>query len=1155
MAIAAEALLRLKTVFDGGGLDAARRALGGLEREAKGVRGSLKDVVSSASWQGAAAAATGIGAGLVYSAKKAIELETQMVQVRKVVEFSGPNGLNKLTQDLVKLSTEIPYTARELGELATAAGQAGYAEKDILKFVKAAAQMGTAFNMPAKEAGEAMVAFQAAMGLPLDDAIKLGDAINTLSDNMKGVVEPRALVDVVKRVGAIGVASGLSAKEVAALGAAFLAPGTNAEVAATGMKNFLKALTIGDAGSKSFKAAFGQIGLDAKQVAKDMQTDALPTIKNVLTRIAALPKELQAGVISQIFGEESKAAIMPLLTNLNLVDEAFALVANDSKFAGSMQKEFNNQLNSTEAQLKLFKNNLDAVAISLGNALLPGINAILGALRPVISAIGFLSQKIPGFSALIVGLGVAFAGLVISAPFITSVITLAGALKGLGILATIAGWLGAVGPWLSRLAPWLLQIGSVVTRIGPLLSSIVPILLGVGRVLLGIFTGPVGWATLLISAGIALYAFRDRIMQFFAWLAPSWNTYVVAPLRALWSTFLTWVGSTFATLGPQLAAAFTGLATAFQTYVVIPIQTIWGIFLAWVQTSLVTAAVSWWTGVTSGFNLYVVQPIQFAFTALITWIGQAITQLRSWFAMIWTGIAQGFQAYVLIPIQTAWGIFSQWFTQTAANLRNAFIQMWAGVSQAFSNYVVQPVQQGWSALAQFVTQGVSNLQQVLASAWNGVAAGFNGYVVQPLQQGWGGVLQWMQTAATTAARGVATAFSSVARAIGSNMIQPLQQAFQNLVQWVQGTISRLVSWLNGVMARIRAVMSGGGGGGGGTTSGGGRVVPRMYARGGHVSGPTLAWVGEGGDPNGEYIIPGSKMYEASMRFLSGARGASVIPGFASGGYVKGRMGSGFTSYDSKEYKKIIEQMNLSINGMSAKDYARKNKMKYLMQSQESVRGSGGSMRRNSRVQRSADRTRLIQAQLAALEAEMKGYNNRIISSAQALSSNYQSRRARILSGHSNFGGGLPMTPHFRFFAKGGYVNRPTLGWIGEGGESEYIIPSSRMAQSAMAYLNGSRGAAVLKAPGFATGGYVGGPDRSGNPLQALMDRVGPIDSLTVNEPPQINDGPIQVTTGPVLEFDGQRYVTMEDYQRGLRDVKRQTLGEIRTAAGRRATGR
>jgi TP901 family phage tail tape measure protein len=1115
MAIAAEALLRLKTVFDGGGLDAARRALGGLEREAKGVRGSLKDVVSSASWQGAAAAATGIGAGLVYSAKKAIELETQMVQVRKVVDFSGPNGLNKLTQDLVKLSTEIPYTARELGELATAAGQAGYAEQDILKFVKAAAQMGTAFNMPAKEAGEAMVAFQAAMGLPLDDAIKLGDAINTLSDNMKGVVEPRALVDVVKRVGAIGVASGLSAKEVAALGAAFLAPGTNAEVAATGMKNFLKALTIGDAGSKSFKAAFGQIGLDAKQVAKDMQTNALPTIKNVLTRIAALPKELQAGVISQIFGEESKAAIMPLLTNLNLVDEAFALVANDAKFAGSMQKEFNNQLNSTEAQLKIFKNNLDAVAISLGNALLPGINAILGALRPVISAIGFLSQKIPGFSALIVGLGVAFAGLVISAPFITSVITLAGALSRLGILATIAGWLGAVGPWLSRLAPWLLQIGSVVTRIGPLLSSIVPILLGVGRVLLGIFTGPVGWATLLISAGIALYAFRDRIMQFFAWLAPSWNTYVVAPLRALWSMFLTWVGTTFATLGPQLAAAFTGLATAFQSYVVIPIQTIWGIFLAWVRTSLVTAAVSWWMGVTSGFNLYVVQPIQFAFNTLITWIGQAITQLRSWFAMIWTGIAQAFQAYVIIPIQTAWGIFSQFFLQTAANLRNAFTQLWAGVSQAFTSYVVQPVQQGWSALAQFVSQGVNNLRQVLAGAWNGVASGFNGYVVQPLRQGWGSVLQWMQGAATTAARGVATAFSSVARAVSFNMIQPLQQAFRNLVQWIQNIINGLLNYLNGVMARIRSVMSGGGGGGGGTTSSGGRVMPRMYARGGHVSGPTLAWVGEGGDPGGEYIIPAKKMAAASMAYLSGARGASVIPGFAKGGHV-GRKGKG--DKNTGTYGKDL----FSFDNIVAKRYDPSalprgygvwqfdpdgNPIPQILVYDKDAKGGGVHQY-------------IPESKWPSFKAELQDSLER-----------QKKERKIAIKRYKNMGYSEKLAEQFA----------PTL---------TPTIPTTRAS-------NQSPSSAIPTPPSRPSQSPMGrGSSTASKTLQTLMDRVGPINSPIKNQPSSVaDDRPINITTGPVLEFDGKRYVTWTDFEKGLRDVKRQTLGEIRTAAGRRATGR
>jgi len=83
------------------------------------------------------------------------------------------------------------------------------------------------------------------------------------------------------------------------------------------------------------------------------------------------------------------------------------------------------------------------------------------------------------------------------------------------------------------------------------------------------------------------------------------------------------------------------------------------------------------------------------------------------------------------------------------------------------------------------------------------------------------------------------------------------------------------------------------------------------------------------------------------------------------------------------------------------------------------------------------------------------------------------------------------------------------------------------------------------------------PRRSGNSaLETLIDRFGgTFNNLSVSKPMVINDGPIQISTGPILEFDSQRFVTFDDYQRGLRDVKRQTLGEIRTAAGRKATGR
>jgi hypothetical protein len=328
------------------------------------------------------------------------------------------------------------------------------------------------------------------------------------------------------------------------------------------------------------------------------------------------------------------------------------------------------------------------------------------------------------------------------------------------------------------------------------------------------------------------------------------------------------------------------------------------------------------------------------------------------------------------------------------------------------------------------------------------------------------------------------------------------------------------------------------------------------------------------------------MAAASMNYLSGARGASVIPGFANGGFVGRRNNATRTSSFYDDYL-----MALALSGdywgmeffkaaNNRKGGMKKGILKNIYKQQWTLGAAVGAGTRLSTSRGGVFGANTI---LDTSRGGVFGANTILdtsrggvfASSSRQDPAKEKATRWRIYSEklsslnrrgwvHKSDGEELYQMylnnlrldrESLAMFAKGGYVNRPTLGWIGEGGESEYIIPSSRMAQSAMAYLNGARGAAVLNAPGFATGGYVGAADRSSNPLQALMDRVGTIDSLTVNEPPQINDGPIQVTTGPVLEFDGQRYVTMEDYQRGLRDVKRQTLGELRTAAGRRATGR
>ena len=98
---------------------------------------------------------------------------------------------------------------------------------------------------------------------------------------------------------------------------------------------------------------------------------------------------------------------------------------------------------------------------------------------------------------------------------------------------------------------------------------------------------------------------------------------------------------------------------------------------------------------------------------------------------------------------------------------------------------------------------------------------------------------------------------------------------------------------------------------------------------------------------------------------------------------------------------------------------------------------------------------------------------------------------------------------------------------------------------------------VIDPPRFANGGVVGSSmsNRSGN-LNALLERTtGAIGGQTVVvQDPTINTT-IQVQTGDVLQFEGQQYVTLSDYQRGLKQVQSETLGLLRTAQGRRATGR
>lgn len=300
--------------------------------------------------------------------REAIAMEDAMAEVRKVTNFT-PEGLKEIQQRLEEMSTRIPLTADGLASIMAAAAQSGVAQKDLLSFTEQAAKMGVAFDITAEEAGTMMAKWQSGMGLSLDKTYELADAVNALS-NVNAATAPQ-IGEVLKRYGALGKVAGLTEKQTAAFAASVVASGAESEVAATGIKAFMRALGKGSSMSKNQAGMFKALGLDPQQLQKQLQKDAPATIIKTLETIQKKVKPEQWNeVLSVMFGEEASVAVGPMMASLDGIKENFRLVADESKYTGSMLDEFKSRSATTSNALTLAKNAATYAARAIGTPLL-----------------------------------------------------------------------------------------------------------------------------------------------------------------------------------------------------------------------------------------------------------------------------------------------------------------------------------------------------------------------------------------------------------------------------------------------------------------------------------------------------------------------------------------------------------------------------------------------------------------------------------------------------------------------------------------------------------------------------------------------------------------------------------------------------------------
>lgn len=330
--------------------------------------------------------------------KVAMDFESSMAEVRKVVDFDTPQQFKQMGDDLLQMTHRIPMTGRELAQIAASGGRLGIARKDIAGFTETVSKMSVAFDMAAEEAGDSMAKLANVYEIPIAQIGRLGDAINHLSNSSPAKAEN--IINSLERVGGVAKQFGLTELQTASLANAFISLGRRPEVAATAINGMLTKLATADRQGKKFQTALKAIGTSAQELKANIAKNGEQALVDFLKQLNKLPKADQMGTLVDLFGLEYADDVAVLAGSVETYEKSIRALketGSDGKplFAGSMDKEFAARSATTANNVQLLKNQLMHLAISIGSVMLPAVNSLVAGLKPWVDYFIRLSEAHP----------------------------------------------------------------------------------------------------------------------------------------------------------------------------------------------------------------------------------------------------------------------------------------------------------------------------------------------------------------------------------------------------------------------------------------------------------------------------------------------------------------------------------------------------------------------------------------------------------------------------------------------------------------------------------------------------------------------------------------------------------------------------------------
>ena len=328
-----------------------------------------------------ALAGVGVAAG-----KASIEFESAFAGVEKTVDGTEEQ-LAALRQGILDMAEEIPASTTEIAAVAEAAGQLGIATDDVLDFTRVMIDLGEATNLSSDEAASSLAKFANITGTTADEYSRLGSTIVDLGNNF--ATTERDIVEMATRLASAGTIAGLSEQDILALSTAMSSVGINAEAGGTAMTQTLSAISKAVSEGGDDLNTFAKVaGVSAEEFAKMWSDDPITAIQGFIGGLGDMNAngEDVLAVLDELglSGIRQSNMLQSLALASDVLGDAVTTANNAWEENVALSSEASKRYETTESQMKILRNGLNNLAISIGDILLPIINSIVGALQSVI---------------------------------------------------------------------------------------------------------------------------------------------------------------------------------------------------------------------------------------------------------------------------------------------------------------------------------------------------------------------------------------------------------------------------------------------------------------------------------------------------------------------------------------------------------------------------------------------------------------------------------------------------------------------------------------------------------------------------------------------------------------------------------------------------